>query len=172
MSLASAIIVMGLLMLPMRITVCLPQGTLFSMSAYPSPSAHSVSPSTLTATATPGTPSSSFFLASRSREYVIASWNSCCFDASADLRAGSGRTTGAARVLVDSAQRACSLFRVHNRWAPIPTVRLPRPRAIALAFRNLRSWPFLACSKRWKTALGPRTRVTKARREQLTTCAI
>ena len=56
----AAVVVSGLLMLAILITVLLVHKTLFSTSAKPNPSLHTVFPSTLTAIDTPGMPRSSF----------------------------------------------------------------------------------------------------------------
>lgn len=56
----AAVAVRGLLMLAILITVLLEHSTLFSTSAKPNPSLHTVLPSMLTATQTPGEPVSSF----------------------------------------------------------------------------------------------------------------
>lgn len=56
----AAVAVRGLLMLAILMTVFEEHNTLFSISANPNPSLHTVSPLTLTATQTPGQPHSSF----------------------------------------------------------------------------------------------------------------
>lgn len=56
----AAVVVSGLLMLAILITVLPVHKTLFSTSAKPNPSLHTVFPSTLTAIDTPGMPHSSF----------------------------------------------------------------------------------------------------------------
>lgn len=68
----AAVAVRGLLMLAILITVLLEHNTLFSTSAKPNPSLHTVFPSMLTATQTPGEPVSSFIHLTMDRDCSIA----------------------------------------------------------------------------------------------------